>query len=666
MFTVPGWSVPAEALKTQTLLAIQSATSGAAPKDEPKPSKKRKRGQGQSHGVNVTSENLAELWEKHIEGKTKRKNTLTLEADGNEKSKDRKKKRRKNVDMYGEDSEKADTASTNGEATVEKKSDRKVSPTGKARDSKSKIPTTVNGHASPTEAPKGQAAAQKPEIAGKAKYEDRMRKKQERTALKASGTLPPSRPPATTNGDTDHTATATQPTAQQDDSRDFKQPATQKKIKKSKAKEKSDTSPQEEPPAPSPSFKDNSSPTTNNNLKTKPSKSNSKLSSHQPVPQTSTTTSPSTIAPTTASLPTKPTPPSLPQNLTPLQRTMAQKLLSSRFRHLNQTLYTTPSISALNLFTTTPSAYTAYHAGFRAQVAVWPQNPVEGFISDLKTRGKVRKQGLGAQKNAWRAEKKGKKKGGEQGPQGETLPRTRGLCTIADLGCGDATLAASLSSSLKDLNLKIHSFDLAKGDGPNKDLITAADVTRLPLREGEVDVAICCLSLMGTNWVDVVEDCGRVVRSGGEVWVAEIKSRFARPGRQRQDPKQGIGKKKQKGKKGGEEEEEEGPADPREVVEVDSDPDILVPGGKRKRGKEQEETDVGGFVEVWRRRGFELKGEVDLSNKMFVRMRFEKRKEKVGGMEAGRGKAKFVDGEGDGVSKEEEAKVLKPCVYKLR
>lgn len=67
-------------------------------------------------------------------------------------------------------------------------------------------------------------------------------------------------------------------------------------------------------------------------------------------------------------------------------------------------------------------------------------------------------------------------------------------------------------------------------------------------------------------------------------------------------------------------------------MEVDSDPDILALGSrthnnnKMQKGKSvpEEETDVSAFVDVWRRRGFELKGEVELGNKMFVRMRFRK------------------------------------------
>ena len=63
--------------------------------------------------------------------------------------------------------------------------------------------------------------------------------------------------------------------------------------------------------------------------------------------------------------------------------------------------------------------------------------------------------------------------------------------TIADFGCGEARLAQALSSSCK----KIHSFDLVALN----DKITVCDFSRTPLANESVDIAVFCLSLMGTN-----------------------------------------------------------------------------------------------------------------------------------------------------------------------
>jgi ribosomal RNA-processing protein 8 len=345
-------------------------------------------------------------------------------------------------------------------------------------------------------------------------------------------------------------------------------------------------------------------------------------------------------------------------HLTPLQASMRQKLVSARFRHLNQTLYTTPSAHSLSLFQENPEMFTEYHEGFRRQVEVWPENPVNGYISQIEARGKVR----GPQKKA----------GEKDTPSDMPLPRTDGTCNIADLGCGDAALSTTLQPRIKKLHLKIHSFDL---QAPSP-LITKADIANLPLADGSVDVAIFCLALMGTNWVSFIEEAFRILRWKGELWIAEIKSRFGRVGKSKVVA-HSVGNRQRKplDKKALKRQEEEAD-DAVAAVEVD---------GHENRNAE---TDVTAFVEVLRKRGFVLRGEgqggatsaIDLSNKMFVKMHFvkgltpikgkcvpvPKGMEKMG-LETWKKKpkGKFIDEETDDhVSS--EASVLKPCVYKLR
>ncbi|KAI4213564.1 MAG: hypothetical protein LQ351_003788 [Letrouitia transgressa] len=355
--------------------------------------------------------------------------------------------------------------------------------------------------------------------------------------------------------------------------------------------------------------------------------------------------------------------------LTPLQQSMKSKLISARFRHLNQTLYTIPSQQASKLFSSTPGAYNSYHAGFRAQVAVWPQNPVEQFIEDIKQRGSVKTK---TQTQLRRKEKRdgGKKKAkGAQDDQGDEenttepielkidpLPRTRGCCGIMDLGCGDATLHKSLLPFGIALDLRFASVDLSQGDGPNSSLIDVMDMANLPVLDRSADLAIFCLSLMGTNWISFIEEANRVLVWGGECWVAEIKSRFGRVGRK--SPAETSRRQR-----GGREPE-------------DTDAGELHVGKVEEEGRDsgkKKEPDVGAFVDVMRRRGFQLKGEVDFSNKMFVRMRYVKNVVPV----KGRGvpkvgergydqKTKFLDNAEDEVDSETEAAVLKPCVYKTR
>jgi len=368
-----------------------------------------------------------------------------------------------------------------------------------------------------------------------------------------------------------------------------------------------------------------------------------------------------------------PAPPSLPvkAKLTPMQAAMRQKLISARFRHLNETLYTAPSADALQLFDANPEMFEDYHAGFRQQVEVWPQNPVDNFVATIRARGKVKQSYLN---------KKGSKskpaKGAEADGALEPLPRTHGTAIIADLGCGDAALAHSLTTSneISSLNLKLHSFDL---HSPSK-LVTKADISNLPLEDGSADVAIFCLALMGTNWISFIEEAYRILHWRGELWVAEIKSRFGRVDKKKKVVEHSVGSKRKAkalapklaAKK---KEQDEAHEEQTLATEVDG-----------VEAQQQPATDVSGFIEVLRRRGFVLKdgdNSVDLSNKMFVKMEFTKSAAPV----KGKGVAeipedhrkpkptnfqskRFIEEQekNDDVPTEDESKALKPCLYKIR
>ena len=336
--------------------------------------------------------------------------------------------------------------------------------------------------------------------------------------------------------------------------------------------------------------------------------------------------------------------------LTPLQASMRQKLSAARFRHLNETLYTTPSSHSAQLFRENPEMFGDYHEGFRRQVDVWPENPVDSFVKELQRRGRRRTGGKGFRERHTSSDQ-----------EVRPLPRTDGTCTIADLGCGDAGLARSMEGSRKKLKLQILSYDLQS----RSPFVTEADIAGLPLHDGSVDVAIFCLALMGTNWLDFVEEAFRVLRWRGELWVAEIKSRFGRVARGTVE--HSVGNKVKKPQ----------PKVPDEDVALDDEID-----GQRAP---KAETDVSVFVEVLRRRGFVLTaGEqsVDRTNKMFVRMHLIKASTpergkcaptgKTAGGEGTRAetwkkkqpKTKFLDR--DDAGDFDEAAVLKPCVYKTR
>lgn len=376
--------------------------------------------------------------------------------------------------------------------------------------------------------------------------------------------------------------------------------------------------------------------------------------------------------------------PPAPPKLTPLQASMREKLISARFRHLNETLYTRPSREALSLFADAPEMFTEYHEGFRRQVEVWPENPVEGYLADIRARAKARfpRKDDRSKKGQAAAQQQQQQPMPDNKSDNQPLPRNRttNICTIADLGCGDARLASELAKEKSKLRVEILSFDL---HSPHP-LVTRADIANLPLANGAVDVAIFCLALMGTNWIDFIEEAYRVLRWKGELWVAEIKSRFAGATKNGKVVEHSVGhrRKQQPGasaKKG---------AAAKEVAAAGDETTLLVEVDGAEDTRQQ--TDVSAFVDVLNKRGFMLVGQdqghgadsIDLSNKMFVKMRFMKsapavkgkcvRKEdeekeqrnRLGGKMPGMmpKKLKFLEG-GDDVN---EAGVLKPCVYKLR
>ncbi|KHN98151.1 Methyltransferase-related protein [Metarhizium album ARSEF 1941] len=377
----------------------------------------------------------------------------------------------------------------------------------------------------------------------------------------------------------------------------------------------------------------------------------------------SKTSSPNPAKPGTTGTATALAQTSLPpatSKLTPLQASMREKLISARFRHLNETLYTRPSGESFTLFQDSPEMFAEYHEGFRRQVKVWPENPVDSFLSDIRSRARAKPAAKG-----------------RPGPPPSRrskmpLPRTTGTCTIADLGCGDARLAEALQGDKSRLRLDVKSFDLQSPSA----LVTRADIANLPLEDGSVNVAIFCLALMGTNWLDFVDEAYRILHWKGELWIAEIKSRFG-PARRNTVVEHSVGNRKKNnaapGKKVKAARDAEADAAHGEDLAVEVD-------GLEDRRRE---TDVSAFIEALKKRGFVLHGEraeaVDLSNRMFVKMHFTKgasptrgkgvRTEDASEMAAYRKNQGFApkwDEDGDAERSGDEASILKPCVYKIR
>ncbi|NWV00828.1 RRP8 protein, partial [Upupa epops] len=160
-----------------------------------------------------------------------------------------------------------------------------------------------------------------------------------------------------------------------------------------------------------------------------------------------------------------------------LRARMEQRLLGARFRYLNEQLYSRSSRDAAQLLRSDPEAFAVYHRGFARQVQRWPQHPADSIISYLRHR-----------------------------------PAS---LVVADFGCGDCRIARGVRN-------KVHCFDLL----PLCPRVTVCDMAQVPLPDQSVDVAVFCLSLMGTNLQEILTEANRVLRTGGTLLVAEVASRF--------------------------------------------------------------------------------------------------------------------------------------------
>lgn len=198
------------------------------------------------------------------------------------------------------------------------------------------------------------------------------------------------------------------------------------------------------------------------------------------------------------------------RELTPLQQKMMAKLTGSRFRWINEQLYTISSNDALKLIKDQPQLFDEYHDGFRSQVSSWPENPVDVFVEQIQLR----------------SNRPVSAPGGLPG-----LPNKK--IVIADMGCGEAQLALDVNNFFKKLNKKskkyqqkshkVYSFDLKSVNSR----ITVADIKNVPLPDESCTIVVFCLALMGTNFLDFIKEAYRLLAPRGELWIAEIKSRFA-------------------------------------------------------------------------------------------------------------------------------------------
>ncbi|OCF54846.1 hypothetical protein L486_07501 [Kwoniella mangroviensis CBS 10435] len=181
------------------------------------------------------------------------------------------------------------------------------------------------------------------------------------------------------------------------------------------------------------------------------------------------------------------------ENLTDMQKNMQAKLEGARFRWINEQLYSTPSTEAVEMMKKDPKIFADYHMTHRVLTAGWPSPPLQHIIKALSIL-----------------------------PAGTV---------IADLGCGDAGLARALVPQGK----VVLSYDLiSEGWVIQSDFLEQIPLPEKGKKKSKrdekasevVDVVVCCLSLMGKNWVGGIAEACRVLKQGGTFHIAEVTSRF--------------------------------------------------------------------------------------------------------------------------------------------
>ncbi|CDW79649.1 ribosomal rna-processing protein 8-like [Stylonychia lemnae] len=169
-------------------------------------------------------------------------------------------------------------------------------------------------------------------------------------------------------------------------------------------------------------------------------------------------------------------------------------MMSSKFRFLNEQLYTSESAKAIDMFKENPQLFEdvkyyqlanciQYHTGYRHQVDKWPKNPLDIIIDELK-KDKYKTKNIG------------------------------------DFGCGEGRLEVDLKAS-GHLG-KIYSFDAGK----MSDHIVQCDIAHVPVKNNHLDIGVFSLSLMGTNFTDFLREANRVIKPDGRLFIAEVMSRF--------------------------------------------------------------------------------------------------------------------------------------------
>ncbi|KAK6589846.1 Rrp8p like methyltransferase involved in rRNA processing [Cryptosporidium xiaoi] len=165
---------------------------------------------------------------------------------------------------------------------------------------------------------------------------------------------------------------------------------------------------------------------------------------------------------------------------------VSQRLKGSRFRKINEYLYTNKSDDAFNEYLKDDNMFEQYHSGYNAQKRLWPLDPLDKVIEYIRVNDKIK--------------------------------------VIGDFGCGMAKINQLFGNKK---GYKIYSFDLnCSKDFAYENNITICNIKSVPLNDNILDLAVFCLSLMGTDWPLFIAEAYRVVKYQGLIIITEVTSRL--------------------------------------------------------------------------------------------------------------------------------------------
>jgi len=94
---------------------------------------------------------------------------------------------------------------------------------------------------------------------------------------------------------------------------------------------------------------------------------------------------------------------------------------------------------------------------------------------------------------------------------GERIEQISPRFKVGDFGCGEAKIMEALG------NDRVYSCDHVAVN----EKVTACDMRSVPLPDGNLDVIVFSLALMGKNWIDYISEARRCLWNEGVLLIAE-------------------------------------------------------------------------------------------------------------------------------------------------